>query len=78
LFLEFAKIVLRIFNETSRASASASALEVGNRNKAFTESEDVLDKLADEALAEHAQGKTKKTSRPNGPRSPGTPSPPGS
>ncbi|QCQ21392.1 hypothetical protein [Desulfoglaeba alkanexedens] len=27
--------------------------------KAFAESEDVLDKLADEALAEHAQGKTK-------------------
>jgi len=27
--------------------------------KAFGESEDVLDKLADEALAEHAQGKTK-------------------
>ena len=27
--------------------------------KAFADSEDVLDKLADEALAEHAQGKTK-------------------
>lgn len=27
--------------------------------KAFAEPEDVLDKLADEALAEHAQGKTK-------------------
>jgi hypothetical protein len=27
--------------------------------KAFTESEDVLDKLVDEALAEHGQGKTK-------------------
>jgi len=27
--------------------------------KAFAESEDVLDKLANEALAEHAQGKTK-------------------
>ncbi len=27
--------------------------------KAFSESEDVLDKLADEALAEHAAGKTK-------------------
>jgi len=27
--------------------------------KAFAESEDVLDKLADEALAEHTQGKTK-------------------
>ena len=27
--------------------------------KAFAESEDVLDKLADEALPEHAQGKTK-------------------
>ena len=27
--------------------------------KAFAESEDILDKLADEALAEHAQGKTK-------------------
>ena len=27
--------------------------------KVFAESEDVLDKLADEALAEHAQGKTK-------------------
>ena len=27
--------------------------------KAFAESEDILDKLADEALAEHAEGKTK-------------------
>jgi len=27
--------------------------------KAFAESEDLLDKLADEALAEHAEGKTK-------------------
>ncbi len=27
--------------------------------KAFAESEDVLDKLADKALAEHAEGKTK-------------------
>ena len=27
--------------------------------KAFAESEDVLDKLADEALMEHAEGKTK-------------------
>ena len=27
--------------------------------KAFAESEDVLDKLAEEALAEHAKGKTK-------------------
>ena len=27
--------------------------------KAFAESEDVLDKLADEALAEHAEGETK-------------------
>jgi hypothetical protein len=27
--------------------------------RAFAESEDILDKLADEALAEHAQGKTK-------------------
>jgi hypothetical protein len=27
--------------------------------KSFAESEDILDKLADEALAEHAQGKTK-------------------
>jgi len=27
--------------------------------KAFAESEDVLDKLADEALEEHAEGKTK-------------------
>ncbi len=27
--------------------------------QAFAESEDVLDKLADEALAEHAQGKIK-------------------
>ena len=27
--------------------------------KAFAESEDVLDQLADEALAEHAQGKTR-------------------
>ena len=27
--------------------------------KALAESEDVLEKLADEALAEHAQGKTK-------------------
>ena len=27
--------------------------------KVFAESEDVLDKLADEALAEHAKGKTK-------------------
>jgi len=27
--------------------------------KAFAESEDILDKLEDEALAEHAQGKTR-------------------
>jgi hypothetical protein len=27
--------------------------------RAFSESEDVLEKLADEALAEHAQGKTR-------------------
>ena len=27
--------------------------------KAFAESENILDKLADDALAEHAQGKTK-------------------
>ena len=27
--------------------------------KAFAESEDLLEKLADEALAEHAEGKTK-------------------
>ena len=27
--------------------------------KVFAESEDILDKLADEALAEHAKGKTK-------------------
>ncbi len=27
--------------------------------KAFAESEDILDKLADEALAKHAEGKTK-------------------
>ena len=27
--------------------------------KSFAESEDILDKLADEALVEHAQGKTK-------------------
>ena len=27
--------------------------------KAFAESEDVLDKLADETLAEHAEGETK-------------------
>lgn len=28
-------------------------------DKAFAESEDVLDKLADEALVEHAEGRTK-------------------
>ena len=31
----------------------------GKWEKTFAESEDILDKLADEALAEHAQGKTK-------------------
>jgi hypothetical protein len=64
-----AKLLEKAFKETSKlpeiqqnvlAKWVMEELEAEGRwEKAFAASEDVLDKLADEALAAHEQGKTK-------------------
>jgi len=63
------KLLEKAFNEVSRLPEMEQnifarwlldeLLSERKWEKAFAESEDILSKLADEALKEHAQGKTK-------------------